>query len=147
MTPPNKCEAVRRASIRCADLKECDELSSEAKILYTRFDEAHWQWVVIVEHDILPLLSPGQEAVAYHSVKVFNRMIEQSIAKAIAGVSAEEGDPQASALRVLASQLGQLGGQYYSSTGSSLPGGYATSSGGIGSTNLGQATTTWNVTP
>ena len=144
MTPPNKCEAVRRTSIRCAALKECDELSSEAKILYTRFDEAHWQWVVIVEHDILPLLSPGQEAVAYHSVKVFNRMIEERIAKAIAGVSAEENYPQADAL--LSLQRKQLPTQY-SSAGGSLPGRYATSSSGAGSINLGQATTTWNVTP
>ena len=151
MTPPNKCEAVRRASIRCADLKECDELSSEAKILYTRFDEAHWQWVVIVEHDILPLLSPGQEAVAYHSVKVFNRMIEERIAKAIAGVSAEEGDPQAAAL--LSLQRQQLAAQYYRTGSGSGPiwggnlSGQFTSPSAPGLTSPGQATPTWNVTP
>ena len=140
MTPPNKCGAVRRASIHCADLKELDELSSEATILLKRFDDIRWQWTIVVEHDILPLVAPGHENVAYQSVKTFNRMIEQSIAKAIAGVSAEQDDPQAAALRTLSQQLGQYQQLplQHSFTGGSLYG-RLTSTSDAGLFNPGQA--------
>ena len=141
MTPPNKCEAVRRASIICTDLKELDELSDEATILFKRFDETRWHWFVVVEHDILPLISPGQVHVAYQSVKTFNRMIEQGIAKAIAGETAEEGFHNAAATAWTSTQLGSTAG---SSVGYGV--GQQLTGGTVNTSLSGLAPPSWSVT-
>lgn len=89
MTPPEKCEALRRAHINVTDLKELDELSSEATIVHKRFNEYQWQWIVTVTHDVLPFVAPGLMSVSYSSVYAFNKMIESKIAAAIAGEQPE----------------------------------------------------------
>ena len=95
MTPPNKCEAIRRAVINVDNLDDLDVLSSETTILHEQFDPLRWRWHIVVSHDVLPSLAPGQMPWQYESVAIFNRMIEQQIAKAISGELMAEADQTA----------------------------------------------------
>ena len=93
VTPPNKCEATRRAVINVDNIDDLDVLSSETTILFKEFNHARWCWNVVVSHDVLPLVAPFQTCTQYNGVTIFNRMIEQQIAKAIAGELVSEADP------------------------------------------------------
>ncbi len=154
VTPPNKCEAVRRAIINVDNLADLAALSSETTILFREFNHARWCWNVVVSHDVLPSLAPNQMCMQYGSVAIFNRMIEQQLAKAIAGELAAEADPLTSygmqlqlQLQQQAAQaqfLGQTRPTYTSGSSQAAP--TWGSTGGLGQT-LGGWNTTGSTTP
>ena len=125
MNAPTKCEAVRRALVIADDLADLDALSAETTVLFKEFDPIRWRWYVVVSHDVLTSLAPGQVCTQYGSVAFFNRMIEQQIAKAIAGELVAEADTTLSlyglALAQYQAAQAQLGQQYYPNSGTQAP--------------------------
>ena len=141
MTPPNKCESTRRAIINVDNLDDLDVLSSETTVLLKQFDPLRWRWHIVVSHDVLPVLAPGQMSWQYESVAIFNRMIEQQIAKAIAGELVAEADTTSTAYELSLAQYQaaqvQLA-QYYPNSGSQAASSWA-STGATGNlSQLGQ---------
>ena len=137
MAPPTKCESTRRAIINVDNLADLAALSSETTILFREFNHACWRWNVVVSHDVLPMLAPGYVCVQYMSVAVFNRMIEQQIAKAIAGELAAEADPSLGAFKTQLQQYAQgqqlgLTQPSYTNVGAQASPGWTTSTGTTG---------------